>query len=74
VQRNEKDQVSILSGVERSVTLGTPIGMTVPNEDMRPEDYAGVVSLQQRLLLLQDLTAECRAEQRSKTVSRGLHV
>ena len=32
--------VTILSGTERGVTLGTPIALTVPNEDMRPSDYA----------------------------------
>lgn len=38
--RNEKDQVTIQLGTEFGVTLGTPIGMLVPNEDHRPKDYS----------------------------------
>jgi chorismate synthase len=38
--RNEKDRVTILSGVENNRTLGTPIGLFVPNEDQRPGDYS----------------------------------
>ncbi len=37
--RNEKDRVMIQSGTEFGVTLGTPIGMVVLNEDQRPKDY-----------------------------------
>ena len=37
--RDEKDRVSILSGVENGRTLGTPIGLFVANEDQRPKDY-----------------------------------
>ncbi|KAK3387300.1 chorismate synthase [Podospora didyma] len=37
--RNEKDRVLIQSGTEFGVTLGTPIGMMVMNEDQRPKDY-----------------------------------
>ena len=37
--RNEKDAVHIQSGVEHNITLGTPIGMLVKNEDQRPYDY-----------------------------------
>ncbi|KAB5583499.1 chorismate synthase [Coniochaeta sp. 2T2.1] len=37
--RNEKDRVMIQSGTEFGVTLGTPIGMLVMNEDQRPKDY-----------------------------------
>ncbi len=40
IQRDEKDRVTILSGTEFGKTLGTPIGLFVPNEDMRPNDYA----------------------------------
>ena len=39
--RNEKDRVEIQSGTEFGVTLGTPIGMMVRNEDQRPKDYGG---------------------------------
>ena len=38
--RQEADTVSILSGVERGLTLGTPIGLSIPNADPRPGDYA----------------------------------
>lgn len=37
--RNERDLVTILSGVENGVTLGTPIGLLVHNRDQRPDDY-----------------------------------
>lgn len=37
--RRETDRVSILSGVENGTTLGTPIGLLVPNKDQRPGDY-----------------------------------
>ncbi|CAL5867658.1 uncharacterized protein PFLUO_LOCUS1877 [Penicillium psychrofluorescens] len=39
--RDEKDRVEIQSGTEFGVTLGTPIGMVVRNEDQRPKDYCG---------------------------------
>jgi chorismate synthase len=38
--RDEKDQVRILSGVDRGLTLGSPIGLWVANEDRRPADYS----------------------------------
>ncbi len=37
--RQEADRVTIFSGVENGVTLGTPIGLFVPNKDQRPDDY-----------------------------------
>ncbi len=37
--RDEADQVTILSGVENGVTLGTPIALSVNNKDQRPNDY-----------------------------------
>jgi len=37
--RDEADQVTILSGVEGGLTLGTPIGLSVANRDQRPGDY-----------------------------------
>jgi len=37
--RQEADQVTILSGTENGVTLGTPIGLLVRNKDQRPGDY-----------------------------------
>ena len=33
-------RVSILSGTERGITLGTPIGLFVPNQNVRPMDYS----------------------------------
>jgi chorismate synthase len=41
-ERNEADQVKILSGVENGLTLGTPIGMLVNNRDQRPGDYGSM--------------------------------
>ncbi len=38
-QRHEADRVEILSGVYAGVTLGTPIAMTVRNQDARGRDY-----------------------------------
>ncbi|MCS6771979.1 MAG: chorismate synthase [Kiritimatiellae bacterium] len=37
--RSERDEVVILSGTEQGVTLGTPIGLFVANQDQRPGDY-----------------------------------
>ncbi|MGE4490004.1 MAG: chorismate synthase [Kiritimatiellales bacterium] len=37
--RDEADTVTILSGTENGVTLGTPIGLSVNNRDQRPGDY-----------------------------------
>lgn len=37
--RNEADQVTILSGTENGKTLGTPIALRVRNKDQRPQDY-----------------------------------
>lgn len=39
--RDEKDRVMIQSGTEFGITLGTPIGLMVKNEDHRPKDYGG---------------------------------
>lgn len=41
-QRKETDTVRILSGVFEGRTLGTPIGMTIANEDQRSGDYSEV--------------------------------
>lgn len=37
--RKESDTVTILSGVEQDLTLGTPIALSIPNTDTRPGDY-----------------------------------
>jgi len=44
--RNEKDRIQFFSGVCDGVTLGTPIGLAMINEDQRPKDYQ---SMQQPL-------------------------
>lgn len=38
-QRNEPDEVEILSGMADGLTLGTPIGFIIRNRDYRPADY-----------------------------------
>jgi chorismate synthase len=40
--RDEADTVSILSGTENGLTLGTPIALLVHNRDQRPTDYASM--------------------------------
>jgi chorismate synthase len=37
--RNELDTISILSGLENNITLGTPLTIIVNNLDTKPEDY-----------------------------------
>ena len=37
--RKESDAATIVSGVYKGLTLGTPIAITVPNTDQRPEAY-----------------------------------
>jgi chorismate synthase len=41
-QRQEPDQVRILSGVFDGVTTGTPIGLMIENQDQRSRDYAAI--------------------------------
>lgn len=38
-QRKESDKIKILSGVFEGTTTGTPIGITIDNEDQRSKDY-----------------------------------
>lgn len=40
--RREADTCRILSGVERGVTLGTPVAISVGNRDVKPGDYASM--------------------------------
>ncbi len=40
--RQEADQVVILSGTENGKTLGTPIALKVNNKDQRPKDYTNM--------------------------------
>lgn len=41
--RQEQDRVEILSGIEDSLTLGTPIALLVRNTDARRDDYRATV-------------------------------
>ena len=41
-QRNEPDQVQILSGVFEGKTTGTPIGLLINNKDQRSKDYGDI--------------------------------
>ncbi|KAF4676775.1 hypothetical protein FOL47_004946, partial [Perkinsus chesapeaki] len=38
--RSEADEVTIMSGTENGITLGTPVAMMVKNKDQRKFDYA----------------------------------
>ena len=42
-QRNEADQVEILSGVYEGHTTGTPIALLIRNTDQRSKDYGNIV-------------------------------
>lgn len=44
-QRREGDEVEILSGIYEGLTMGTPIGMFVRNEDQRSKDYTEMKDL-----------------------------
>jgi chorismate synthase len=37
--RGEADRVAIVSGVEKGITLGSPVTLVIQNRDTRPEDY-----------------------------------
>lgn len=41
-QRQEPDQIRILSGVFEGVTTGTPIGLMIDNVDQRSKDYSNI--------------------------------
>ncbi|WP_258100502.1 chorismate synthase [Marinoscillum pacificum] len=41
-QRQEEDQVEILSGVFEDKTTGTPIGMVIRNKDQKSKDYGHI--------------------------------
>lgn len=43
--RQESDTVTILSGTENGLTLGTPIALVVPNKDQRPGDYTDMAAI-----------------------------
>lgn len=38
-ERNEMDEVEILSGIYENITTGSPIGFIIRNKDHRPADY-----------------------------------
>ena len=43
-QRQEPDQVKILSGVHEGKTTGTPISLVIENTDQRSKDYANIAA------------------------------
>ncbi len=43
--RDEKDRVVILAGVENGLTLGTPVALSVANQDQRPGDYGEMAAV-----------------------------
>ncbi|MFT5233249.1 MAG: chorismate synthase [Candidatus Krumholzibacteriia bacterium] len=43
--RQEADQIEILSGVESGLTLGTPIALMARNKDQRPGDYSDLAKV-----------------------------
>lgn len=43
--RDESDKVKLLSGIENGITLGTPIALFIPNENIRPQDYYQLASV-----------------------------
>jgi chorismate synthase len=43
-QRQEPDEVRILSGVFEGLTTGTPISLLIDNQDQRSRDYAAIAS------------------------------
>lgn len=56
--RQEKDEFSILSGVFEGKTTGTPICITIPNEDTKSKDYS---EMQYKMRPSHaDFTANCR--------------
>ena len=44
-QRQEADEVRILSGVFEGVTTGTPIGLVIENTDQRSRDYTNIADV-----------------------------
>eukprot|EP01126_Amoeba_proteus_P008797 TRINITY_DN1332_c0_g1_i10.p1 TRINITY_DN1332_c0_g1~~TRINITY_DN1332_c0_g1_i10.p1 ORF type:complete len:219 (-),score=36.90 TRINITY_DN1332_c0_g1_i10:606-1262(-) len=45
MKRNETDRVTIQSGTENGLTLGSTIALLVPNLDQRPTDYSAMSSV-----------------------------
>lgn len=41
-QRKESDEVELLSGIFEGVTIGTPIGFIIRNQDQRSRDYSHI--------------------------------
>lgn len=42
--RQEADRVTILSGVDQGLTLGSPIALVIENTNIRPADYAAIAA------------------------------
>jgi chorismate synthase len=43
--RQEADRVTIVSGVDRGLTLGSPIALLIDNTNTRPQDYAKLANI-----------------------------
>jgi chorismate synthase len=43
--RDEEDRVTIQSGTEFGITLGTPVSMFIANRDQRPADYGSMANI-----------------------------
>jgi chorismate synthase len=43
--RDEPDQVEILSGISEGITLGSPIAMLIRNKDQRSQDYGNLAKV-----------------------------
>ena len=70
-QRQEPDQVRILSGVFEGKTTGTPISLMIDNVDQRSKDYGDIAQasvLAQALRLVHVLPAACEATAPSASV------
>ena len=66
-QRQEADQVEILSGVYQGVTTGAPIALLIRNTDQRSKDYAQIAERFGARLA----RAECDAAARQATAKLG---
>ncbi len=43
--RREEDRVTLLSGTDKGITLGTPVAMVIANKDPKPGDYRHLNSI-----------------------------
>ena len=61
-QRQEPDQVRILSGVFEGMTTGTPISLVIDNLDQRSKDYGEIVTSGDHRIAMAFLTLGLAAE------------